>query len=83
MSVQEAFWNNVNRFWAVCDDTVDEFVIAFIERDLTCCSNSYVDDPDFEEIGQDDLALILGSVSSTILWNLDTNETVKMNRRSS
>ena len=83
MSVQDAFWNNINRFWAVFDETVEELVIAFIEDDLTCCSNSYIDDPYFEEITQDELVGILEKNSSFKLWNLDGNQTNKMNRRAS
>tara|TARA_R100000734_G_C3215238_1_gene28831 strand:- start:41 stop:301 length:261 start_codon:yes stop_codon:yes gene_type:complete len=80
-TTHDKFWKNQNRFWYVTDHTVQEDVIAFLERDLIGCDNCCIDNDDFEEIDITTLGEILETSSRTIIWNLDDNDTVLMTKK--
>ena len=63
------------------DHTVQEDVIAFLERDLIGCDNCCIDNDDFEEIDMTVLGKILQDETSTIIWNLEDNDTVLMTKK--
>ncbi len=81
MTTQHKFWHNENRFWYVTDHTVEEPVIAFLERDLLGCDDCEIANDDFEEIHMTTLGEILQASNKTIIWNLDDNDTVLMTRK--
>ena len=80
-TTQHKFWHNENRFWYVADHTVEEHVIAFLERDLVPCGDCEIVNDDFEEIHMTTLYEILKVSNKTIIWNLDDNDTVLMKKK--
>ena len=88
-NVSERFWKMDNRFWIIddpewSDGTVGSMVIGFMARAELCCEGAK---PVFEhtsrEVDMEEIAEILGTHSSALLWDLHTRDTLLMTKRTS
>ena len=88
-NVSERFWKMDNRFWIIddpewSDGTVGSMVIGFMAREELCCEGAK---PVFEhtsrEVDMEEIAEILGTHSSALLWDLHTRDTLLMTKRTS
>jgi len=88
-NVSERFWKMDNRFWIIddpewADGTVGSIVIGFMAKEELCCDGAK---PVFEhtsrEVDMEEIAEILGTHSSALLWDLHTRDTLLMTKRTS
>ena len=88
-NVSERFWKMDNRFWIIddpewCDGDVGSIVIGFMAKEELCCDGAK---PVFEhtsrEVDMEEIAEILGTHGSALLWDLHTRDTLLMTKRAS
>jgi len=84
--VGERFWQMDNRFWIIKDPRYNEHgstVIGFIAKEELCCDGAEVqmDHPSME-VDKDELAEILRTYDSVLLWDMHTRDSLLMTRHS-
>lgn len=83
--VAEAFWQQANYFWIVDFYGSEPQRIAFIDRELHCCSECElsVQDAVTRKMDNDELAELIGTMpdEATInIWNLDNDMMTTMRK---
>jgi len=86
VSTGARFWKMDNRFWVIDDpdftDDVGSLVIGFMAKEELCCDGAEVqlENPS-REIDYNELADILNTHGSVVIWDLHTRNTLLMTRR--
>jgi len=86
VSTGARFWKMDNRFWIIDDPDfsvdVGSMVIGFMAKEELCCENAEVqlENPS-REIDHDELADLLNTHGSVVIWDLHTRNTLLMTRR--
>jgi len=92
-NVSERFWKMDNRFWIVDDPEYAErelsvsmsiIVIGFMAKEELCCDGAQlVMEHPSREVDMEEIAEILGTHGSALLWDLHTRDTLLMTKRES
>jgi len=87
-NVSERFWKMDNRYWIVDDPDfspkVGSLVIGFMAKEELCCDGAklMMEHPS-REVDMEEIAEILGTHASALLWDLHTRDTLLMTKRTS